>query len=76
MADLIKNFENPVYPPKSVVVSFGTGDAGVAFKGRVAHDLPPGALDAIRPATSSIAPETFATSSRVVVRFAAVHGRP
>lgn len=66
LADLIKNFENPVYPPKSVVVSFGTGDSGVSFKGRVAHDLPPGALDAIRPATSSIAPETFATSSRVV----------
>ncbi|HEY0465345.1 MAG TPA: SpoIVB peptidase S55 domain-containing protein, partial [Polyangiaceae bacterium] len=33
LADLIKNFENPVYPAKSVVVSFGTGDAGVSFKG-------------------------------------------
>jgi len=67
LAELIKNFENPVYPAKSVVVSFATGDAGVTFKGRVAHDLPPGALDAIRPATSSIAPETFVTTSRVVV---------
>jgi len=67
LADLIKNFENPVYPAKSVVVSFGTGDAGVSFKGRIAHDLPPGALDVIRPATSSIAPETFATTTRVVV---------
>jgi len=67
LADLIKNFENPVYPAKSVVVSFGTGDAGVTFKGRVAHDLPPGALDVIRPSTSSIAPETFATTTRVVV---------
>jgi len=67
LADLIKNFENPVYPAKSVVVSFGTGDAGVTFKGRVAHDLPPGALDVIRPETSSIAPETFATTTRVLV---------
>ena len=67
LAELIKNFENPVYPAKSVVVSFGTGDAGVTFKGRVAHDLPPGALDVIRPETSSIAPETFATTTRVVV---------
>ncbi|MEI9941816.1 MAG: SpoIVB peptidase S55 domain-containing protein [Pseudomonadota bacterium] len=67
LAELIKNFENPVYPAKSAVVSFGTGDAGVTFKGRVAHDLPPGALDVIRPETSSIAPETFATTTRVVV---------
>lgn len=67
LADLIKNLENPVYPAKSVVVSYNTGDAGVTFKGRVARDLPPGALDAIRPATSSVAPETFATTTRVVV---------
>ncbi len=67
LGELIKNLENPVYPAKSVVISFNTGDSGVTFKGRVAHDLPPGALDAIRPATSSIAPETFATTTRVVV---------
>jgi hypothetical protein len=67
LGELIKNLEDPVYPAKSVVVSFNTGDSGVTFKGRVAHDLPPGALDAIRPATSSIAPETFATTTRVVV---------
>jgi len=67
LAELITNLENPVYPAKSIVVSFNTGDSGVTFKGRVAHDLPPGALDAIRPATSSIAPETFATTTRVVV---------
>ncbi len=67
LADLIKHFENPVYPAKSVVVSFGTGDAGVSFRGRVAHDLPPGAIDAIRPETSSVAPESFQTTTRVVV---------
>jgi len=64
---MIGNFENPVYPAKSAVVSFGTGDAGVSFKGRIAHDLPPGALDVLRPGTSSIAPETFATTTRIVV---------
>jgi hypothetical protein len=67
LAEMIKNFENPVYPAKSAVVTFGTGDSGVTFKGRVAHDLPPGAIDAIRPETSSVAPETFATTTRVVV---------
>ncbi len=40
---------------------------GSRSRGRVAHDLPPGALDVIRPETSSIAPETFATTTRVVV---------
>jgi SpoIVB peptidase S55 len=67
LAEMIKNFENPVYPAKSVVVTFGTGDAGVTFKGRVAHDLPPGALDVIRPETSSVSPETFQTTTRIVV---------
>jgi hypothetical protein len=67
LADLIKNLENPVYPAKSAVVTFGAGDAAVSFKGRVAHNLPPGALDVIRPETSSIAPESFATTTRVVL---------
>lgn len=67
LGQMIKNFENPVYPAKSAVLSFATGDSGVSFKGRVAHDLPPGAIDLIRPETSSIAPESFATTTRVVV---------
>ncbi len=67
LADMIKNFQDPVYPSKSAVVTFGTGDAGVSFKGRIAHDLPPGALDVIRPETSSVAPESFPTTTRVVV---------
>ncbi|MEP7051613.1 MAG: SpoIVB peptidase S55 domain-containing protein [Pseudomonadota bacterium] len=66
LADMIKNFENPVYPAKSAVITFGTGDAGVSFKGHIAHDLPPGALDVIRPETSSVAPESFPTTTRVV----------
>ena len=67
LAEMIANFENPVYPAKSAVVTFNTGDAGVSFKGHIAHDLPPGALDLIRPSTSSISPETFQTSTRIVV---------
>lgn len=66
LADVIRSFVDPVYPAKSVVVSYGTGDAGVTFKGRIAHDLPPGALDVIRPSTSSLAPEAFPTTTRVV----------
>jgi hypothetical protein len=67
LAEMIRNFENPVYPAKSAVVTFGTGNSGVAFKGHIANDLPPGALDAIRPETSSVSPETFPTTTRIVV---------
>jgi hypothetical protein len=67
LAEMIKNFENPVYPAKSAVVTFGTGNSGVAFKGHIANDLPPGALDSIRPETSSVSPETFPTTTRIVV---------
>ncbi|HEX3778000.1 MAG TPA: SpoIVB peptidase S55 domain-containing protein [Polyangiaceae bacterium] len=67
LAEMIKNFQDPVYPAKSLVVTFNTGDAGVTFKGHIAKDLPPGALDAIRPETSSVSPETFQTSTRIVV---------
>jgi hypothetical protein len=67
LAEMIKNFVDPVYPAKSAVITFGTGDAAVSFRGHIAHDLPPGALDEIRPETSSIAPESFSTTTRVVV---------
>jgi hypothetical protein len=66
LADLVRNFVNPVYPPKSLVVSYGSGGAGVAFRGRVAKNLPPGALDAIRPTTSSIAPDSIQSTVREV----------
>jgi hypothetical protein len=65
LKEMIQNFVSPVYPPKSLVVSFDTG-GGLAFRGRVAKNLPPGALDAIRPSTSSIAPESVESSVRAV----------
>jgi len=67
LAQLIKNFQNPIYPPRTVVASYTTGDAGLAFNGKVATDLPPGALDQLRPTTTSIGPEAFQTSIRHVV---------
>jgi hypothetical protein len=67
LAQLIKNLETPNYPAKSLVVVFSAGSSAVSFKGRVAKNLPPGALDALRPTTSSIAPDAFQTSVRQVV---------
>jgi hypothetical protein len=66
LAELVKNFEDPVYPPRSVVVSYTAGDATVTHRGRVAENLPLGAVDALRPTASSIAPDAYATNVRSV----------
>jgi hypothetical protein len=68
LGSLIKNLEDPTYPPKSLVVSYTPGAGGVAFKGHVVPSLPPGAMDAIQPSTSSVAPSPFRTQVRHVVR--------
>ncbi len=65
LKDMIQNFVSPIYPPQSLVVSFGSG-SGLAFRGRVAKNLPPGAVDSIRPTTSSIAPDAVESSVRAV----------
>lgn len=67
LGEFVTNLENPIYPPKSVVVSYATG-GGVAFKGRVAENLPPGALDSIRQRTASFSPEAFKSSRYHVVQ--------
>jgi hypothetical protein len=66
LSDLIRNLEDTIYPPKSVVVSFSAGDSVVAYKGHLARNLPPGALDAMRPATSSVAPVSYGNEYRHV----------
>jgi hypothetical protein len=66
LADLIRNLEAPTYPPRSAVVVFSTGSSAVSFKGHVAKNLPPGALDALRPTASSVAPDAFQTVARKV----------
>jgi hypothetical protein len=58
LADLVSNLVDPVFPPKSVVVSYAGANA-VTFKGHVAENLPPGAFDSIRPTTATIAPEAY-----------------
>jgi hypothetical protein len=65
LKDMISNFVSPIYPPKSLVVSYDSG-SGLAFRGRVAKNLPPGAVDAIRPTTSSIGPDSVESSVRAV----------
>jgi hypothetical protein len=64
---LIRNLATATYPPKSAVVVLSTGSSAVSFKGRIAKNLPPGALDALRPTASSVAPDAFQTVLRQVV---------
>jgi hypothetical protein len=66
LTEFVNNLEDPIYPPKSVVVSYAAG-GGVAFKGRVAENLPPGALDSIRQRTASFSPEAFKSNRYHVV---------
>ncbi len=67
LAELIDNLQDSTYPPKSLVVSYSPGAGGVTFKGHVVRSLPPGAMDAIQPSTSSVAPSPFRTEIRHVV---------
>ncbi|HEY3501090.1 MAG TPA: SpoIVB peptidase S55 domain-containing protein [Polyangiaceae bacterium] len=66
LAELIRNFVDPVFPPRSLVVTYASPEATVTHRGRIAQDLPIGALDALRPTTSSIAPEAYTTNVRQV----------
>jgi len=66
LAELARNLDEPVYLPKSVVVKF-TGPGGtMAYHGRVAAKLPPGALDLLSSTNSTVIPATFAATSRSV----------
>jgi hypothetical protein len=66
LAELVKNLVDPVYPPKSIVVSYAAGDATVTHRGRIAENLPLGAVDALRPTATSIAPDAYTTNVRQV----------
>jgi hypothetical protein len=66
LGEFVSNLQNPVYPSKSLVVSY-SGNAAVSYRGHVAKNLPPGALDVIQPTTSSIAPDAFRSRVRQVI---------
>lgn len=67
LASLIRSFEDPIYPPKSVVVSYAASTGGLTYKGMIAEDLPPGAMDMLRPTQSSVAPSSFSPMVHHVV---------
>jgi hypothetical protein len=66
LTELVANLEDATYPPKSLVVGYNDG-SGVAFRGRVATQLPPGAFDVLRPTSATIAPAAFESQTRHVI---------
>ncbi len=66
LGELVRNLENPAFPAKSVLVTYDAGDSTVTHRGRVAQNLPLGALDTLRPTASSVAPDAYKTTTRNV----------
>jgi hypothetical protein len=66
-ADLVANLPRQSYPFDSIVASIKMAEHGVAFHGQVAGRLPPGALDSLRPAVDTAAPEPFVSYVRIPV---------
>ncbi len=70
VAQLMANLGNSTYDEESIVATLRLRDSTAAFPygyaaayhGKVASRLPPGALDTLRPATASDAPEIFAAT--------------
>ncbi|MGC4066951.1 MAG: hypothetical protein QM784_20405 [Polyangiaceae bacterium] len=66
LSELARNLDEPVHLPKSVVVKFSNPGGTLALHGRVAAILPPGAMDLLSSTNTTVAPATFAATTRSV----------
>jgi hypothetical protein len=67
LSELAANLPRQSYPVDSIVASIKMAEHGVAFHGQVAGRLPPGALDTLRPASDTLAPEPFVAYVRTAI---------
>jgi hypothetical protein len=67
LADLLANSTKQTVLPRSLVIQFRTRTLGVAYKGHVAERLPAFAIDAMRPASTDVAPDAFPSYARTIV---------
>jgi hypothetical protein len=67
VSELLSILPNQYFDGESVVAVFRLRENGAAYKGQVASRLPPGAMDLLRPATQSDAPEAFAAQSYTAI---------
>ena len=64
VSELMANLERQSFPPDSLVASIKLPEHGVSHRGLVASRLPPSALDVLRPARDTNAPEPFVAYAR------------
>jgi hypothetical protein len=67
LGELIANLRRQSYAAEVMVASVKLSEQGVAFNGMVADRLPRGALDTLRPASDTVAPEPFLSHTRTLV---------
>lgn len=67
LRELIANLPKQSMPPDVLVTAVKVGGQAVAFKGQVASRLPPGAIDTLRSASSTVAPEPIPSYVRTVI---------
>jgi hypothetical protein len=53
------------YAPDVLLAVYRHKDPGIMYHGQVAHQLPPSAVDILRPASDSQAPESIASTVRI-----------
>jgi hypothetical protein len=67
VAELMANLQNVTYDPESIVATFRLRESAAAYHGQLVSRLPPGAVDTLRPATASEAPEIFSAQVNIAV---------
>lgn len=65
LAALMANLPRLSFAPDSLLAVYRLKDGGVMFNGQVATELPPSALDALRPSHDSISPEAIPSTVRI-----------
>jgi hypothetical protein len=58
LAGFVRNLRT-FFPATTLVVSLATKDDGASLRGRLIHNLPPSALDTLRPSSQSRRAETM-----------------
>jgi hypothetical protein len=68
VGELVALLPQQRYPGESLVASYKLpGEAGAAYRGKVAHRLPPMAADTLKSTTQSVAPEMFVAEQKIVI---------
>jgi hypothetical protein len=67
VSELVAVLQNQTFDSESIVATFRLRENGAAFGGQVASRLPPGAIDTLRPANATDAPETFVAQVQTAI---------